>query len=630
MGSGQYRLSSKIICVLCQNSDENEITGALSSKENISAHQNCLLYASGIYCKNSPTYDDLFGFAVDDVKKELRRGKRLQLKIPTLTQQMKCSHCGKPGATAGCDVKHCKHSFHYPCAIEVHGRPVEDRAKGSYILFCKKHDPQTKRTSSVNGSSTSSPNPPRCGSADIHGRKFKKSKSSSSTGSSEVELPRPKKRKSSVVVIDSDDENQSRIDSMFVQVESDLDDSTPPKQHNSTPVAENTRFVFSHGRPCEELSTSTTTDPVNRASTSGLNHTTNGGSADRSGQLHGRSELYLPTRSPEVETPRKKKAKLTCKKFLAYSDDEIQSSTDPVVVLEKCTPPKQHKSTPVPENTRSCEEFNPSTTEADGDDIDSDVSQCLLPSDTYHVTVPCTIIMDSGSSMESETGLEPSSPSIPAAVCTSPGSVVASKHGEMPPTKITSLESNAPTTNPHVSGSADPTPHQDHSSDVPSCQPGSPNHSSSIASIPAALPSAIQPLPASDITTDHLPELSHPQGASTPPDCLAAADACSVDAMASSESSATIFWARCNEAGCIKEIFSDILSQLSSLGERVHTQEASHKDYNVALKVLEASGRLPRIITQLERDLEKQEQDLQRKKAALRDARAVLGVQNLI
>lgn len=35
------------------------------------------LFASGIYCKNSPTYDDLFGFDVDDVKDELRRGKRL-------------------------------------------------------------------------------------------------------------------------------------------------------------------------------------------------------------------------------------------------------------------------------------------------------------------------------------------------------------------------------------------------------------------------------------------------------------------------------------------------------------------------------------------------------------------------
>lgn len=43
MGSDQYRSPCKIICVLCEKSDENEITGPLSSKQNISAHQNCLV-----------------------------------------------------------------------------------------------------------------------------------------------------------------------------------------------------------------------------------------------------------------------------------------------------------------------------------------------------------------------------------------------------------------------------------------------------------------------------------------------------------------------------------------------------------------------------------------------------------
>lgn len=43
MGSDQYRSPQKINCVLCQKSDEDEITGPLSSKENISAHQNCLV-----------------------------------------------------------------------------------------------------------------------------------------------------------------------------------------------------------------------------------------------------------------------------------------------------------------------------------------------------------------------------------------------------------------------------------------------------------------------------------------------------------------------------------------------------------------------------------------------------------
>ncbi|XP_052004173.1 mucin-1-like [Xyrauchen texanus] len=521
MGSDQYRAACKIMCVLCQKSDETEITGALSSKENISAHQNCLLFASGIYCKNSPTYDDLFGFAVDDVNQELRRGKRL-----------KCSHCGKLGATAGCDVKRCKHSFHYPCAIEAHGRAIEDIAKGNYKLFCKKHDPQANRTSSVN-SLTSSPNTSRCASADISGRMLEKSVSNSSTGSSEAGLPSVKKRKLTVTILDSDDEEQTAIESMFAPVDSD--GSTPPKQHNS--------------------------------------------------------EFDSPTKSPELETPRRKKTELFRKTRLAYS--------------EKCTPPVQHKKTPVPENTRPSEELNPSSTGADGDDtdIDSDVSQSLLH--------PYTDFMDSG-------------PSVESAVCNSPGSIIVSNYVESQPTKMTAPEPNAPTTNPKVSGSAEPTPCQDHSSGVPLSHPGSPNQLISTAGIPD-----VQPLPPSDVTTDHPPELTPPPVASTSPDRIASADACSVDAMASSESSAAMFWDRCNEAGCTKEIFSDLVSQLSSLGESIQSQEASHNDYNVALKVLEASGRLPWIITQLEQDMEKQEQDLQRKKAALRDARAVLGIHSL-
>ncbi|KAL1267795.1 hypothetical protein QQF64_033158 [Cirrhinus molitorella] len=266
----------EISCALCKKSEETEITGPLSSKGSISAHQNCLLYASGIYCKNSPIYDDLFGFEVEDVKKELRRGRRLS-----------CHRCKKNGATAGCDEKRCKRSYHYPCAIEDHARTNED----SFILFCKLHDPESKRPSS----------------ADIERPDLKKSE----------------------------------------------------------------RRIF-----C----------------------------------------LYFFMSSERRKSP---------------------------------------------------------------------------------------VVLDS----------EPSSPD------------------------------------------------------------------------------------ASDVGTKVI-----------------------------SKSNATIFWTRCNEAGWTKEIFTDLVSQLSSLGERVQSQEASQQDYDVALKVLEASGRLPCIVTQLEQDLEKQEQDLQKKKAALRDAKAALGV----
>ncbi|KAF4109154.1 hypothetical protein G5714_010227 [Onychostoma macrolepis] len=466
MGSDQFKFLNKIICALCEKSDETEITGPLSSKGNISAHQNCLLFASGIYCKNSPTYDDLFGFDVDDVKKELKRGKRLL-----------CHHCKKNGATAGCDVKRCKRSYHYPCAIEDRGRALEDR----FILFCKLHDPESPQKSLPDGRRPNMKRPDR-------------RDSDSSTGSSEVSLPKKKKNS---CFLDSDDE----IESMYAPVQSNIEYCTPPNQNNW--------------------------------------------------------------------------------------------------------------STPVPKKTRLCKKLNPSTTEADDDtDIDSEESQSLLPSKPYCITIPCSVILDSGPSAESEHSLEPSSPvgAAPAAVSTSSGSVTAPEHKETPSTNRTSPSPTAPSTEPVSPGQA-----------------GSPQHSSPTVDVPELLISSVQTISASRFKSEQLP-VTPPAGVSSSPGRPTAADASGVGTTVSSKSSATIFWTRCNEAGWTKEIFSELVSQLSSLGERVQSQKASHQDYDVALKVLGASGRLPCIITQLQQDLEKQEQDLQKKKAALRDAKAVLDV----
>ncbi|XP_077072626.1 uncharacterized protein phf11 isoform X2 [Siphateles boraxobius] len=631
MGSGQYRSPCKIICVLCEKSDEDEITGPLSSKEKISAHQNCLLFASGIYCRNSPTYDDLFGFTVEDVTKERRRGKKLF-----------CHHCKKRGATAGCDVKRCKHSYHYPCAIEARGRAKEDYTAGKYILFCELHDPDLKETSSVSlqGASTSG----LCGSkrrrsVDNHGPRPDRSESNSSIGSSEASLSQKK--------------NKDDVDPMFAPVESDAEECTPPKQHNqSTPDPK------SKG-PCEELSPSVT-GSLNEGLTSDQKAC---GSADNPGELHGWSISDSSTCLSEVGTPRRKKIKYLESsddespngtdpvvvpvvsdldesvlpkqpnrvsdsrtwllvetprrkkiKYPDYSDDESPNGTDPVVVpvVSDLEDPKQPNSPPVPENTRPCEKLNSSTTGADDNDtdIDSEESQSLLSSEMYHTTVPFNVIVDSGPSAESEYSLELGSPvsAAPEAVCTSPGLVAAPEHEEAPSTSRTSPVTRAPTTDTVSPGTADSTPEQHNDSNGPSGQPGSPQHSRS------------------EFIIEELPETSSPAGVSTSLDRATASDACHVNSTGSTQSNAVIFWTRCNQAGWTEEIFSELVSQLESLGERVQSQEASHQDYDVALKLLEASGHLPCIITQLEQDLAEQERDLQRKKAALRDARAVLGL----
>lgn len=128
----------KVFCVLCQRSEETEITGALSTKQEVTAHQNCLLYSSGIYCRDSPEFDDLFGFSVDDVLDEVRRGRLLV-----------CKKCKKKGATAGCEVKRCKKSYHYPCAVQDGAKIIENANKGNYGLYCLKHRQENQNNGSV-------------------------------------------------------------------------------------------------------------------------------------------------------------------------------------------------------------------------------------------------------------------------------------------------------------------------------------------------------------------------------------------------------------------------------------------------------------------------------------------------
>lgn len=143
-------------CVLCTRSEETKITGNLSTKEPVTAHENCLLYSSGIFCTNTPQFDDLFGFSVEDVQKEVKRGAKLQ-----------CSRCKKKGATAGCELGRCKKTFHYPCAIEEGAKTFEDESNGKFGLFCLKH------SNPENGSSVKKPKTPRSSKSPSEARSSK-------------------------------------------------------------------------------------------------------------------------------------------------------------------------------------------------------------------------------------------------------------------------------------------------------------------------------------------------------------------------------------------------------------------------------------------------------------------------
>lgn len=205
-------------------------------------------------------------------------------------------------------------------------------------------------------------------------------------------------------------------------------------------------------------------------------------------------------------------------------------------------------------------------------------------------------------------------------MCISPRSVVS---GDKTLTSITVPEPKAPTPDPDFSGSAEGILQQEQSDNDSSDQPMLLDHSSTTSDFPAVLPSMMQPL-SGHITTDQPEGRSPPEAASALPH-NPGADASDVDAVVNCESSAATFWARCNEAGCTEEIFSDLVSQLNSMGERIQSQEATQQgerslyrnlindvviqllncstDFDVALKVLEASERLPMIITQLEQGI---------------------------
>ncbi|XP_071003465.1 uncharacterized protein [Oncorhynchus clarkii lewisi] len=92
----------------------------------------------------------------------------------------------------------------------------------------------------------------------------------------------------------------------------------------------------------------------------------------------------------------------------------------------------------------------------------------------------------------------------------------------------------------------------------------------------------------------------------------------------SNTSLASQFFKKCNQAGCTQFIFSEFASRLSIITERIASQQASEEDFNLTLKVLEASGMLPEIFTKRDQEMEKRLRELQRETVAVRTARSAM------
>ncbi|XP_029567926.1 uncharacterized protein LOC115161250 isoform X3 [Salmo trutta] len=92
----------------------------------------------------------------------------------------------------------------------------------------------------------------------------------------------------------------------------------------------------------------------------------------------------------------------------------------------------------------------------------------------------------------------------------------------------------------------------------------------------------------------------------------------------SNTSQASQFFRKCHQAGCTQFIFSEFTSRLSTITERIASQQASEEDFNLTLKVLEASGMLPEIFTKRDQEMEKRLRELQRETVAVRTARSAM------
>lgn len=133
---GQVELE---LCQLCNRSDL-ALDKLYRDRENrICAHSHCLLFSSGLQQDGDEDDQDqeegeggkgIQGFLPHHIKEELKRGYKLR-----------CSYCGKRGATVGCAKPTCKRSYHLPCGIE---NQTTQQHFGQFKSFCPQHQPRPK------------------------------------------------------------------------------------------------------------------------------------------------------------------------------------------------------------------------------------------------------------------------------------------------------------------------------------------------------------------------------------------------------------------------------------------------------------------------------------------------------
>ncbi|KAK5860853.1 hypothetical protein PBY51_022304 [Eleginops maclovinus] len=108
--------------------------------------------------------------------------------------------------------------------------------------------------------------------------------------------------------------------------------------------------------------------------------------------------------------------------------------------------------------------------------------------------------------------------------------------------------------------------------------------------------------------------------------CVNPPTSCSLPVAQSPEPSvdSSSFWRSCNAAGCTEAIFRGFNNEMSDISGRIQSEQASQEDFNLALTVMRASGKLSELVAKQQEELQVRQRELQKAAAAMEEAVSVL------
>ncbi|XP_007555567.2 uncharacterized protein phf11 isoform X3 [Poecilia formosa] len=524
-------------CVLCHRPDETTTTGALLKKEQVTAHQNCLLFSSGIFCTNTPEFDDLFGFSVEDVKNEVKRGSKLS-----------CRHCKKKGATAGCEVKRCQKTFHYPCAMEEGAKKFEDTDNGKYGLYCRLHsDPENRK-----------PKTPR------------NSKNPNKAGPSKTYCLTCERKEGNISL----DSLSNSIVMMFCAKHAP---SSLQTKANGDPSA------AAWSSSCSDSSSISQTKRQQSFDEEEEDGVFRRKSVKKSRLLSGDSS------NTDEEG------------LMPPLESDFEESATFVQEPESALPPLTSRESEKP----SCSSAGFQVENMNSDLNNNDDDDTLTHSDAESESLLCPVAAGAEFSPD------------PAARSVADERLqVQLMEKAVQTIKRENQESRHEQHEEHLNGWS--VPHQSAAADP------YPERSSSA---PPGTSSDFTTAPSRSNCATLLPSPPRPRSAAPgpfPPGVPPRSEPSSTRAPPSPDVDSAAFWRKCNAAGCTQAIFTEFIREVDNISSRIQCDQASREDYDRALSMMLASGRLADLVTKQEEELERRRVELQRASASLKEAVSAL------